>query len=280
MTGAVTVASARDPLMGKWGALGQPVSRLDGPLKVAGAARFAAEVKLPDLAHAALLYSTIAKGRVTSIDVSAAEQAPGVIAVLTHRNMPRMGRLPRLIADPDGGAFSDLPILQDERIHWNGQPVAVVVAETAEQAEHATTLIAVDYAPEPAATDFEALLDTAHPPPSVLGRPSEVRVGGDAEAALASAPVRVDGVYTTPRHAHSAIELHALIAVWDGDRLTVHDSTQMLAQTKGTLASLFGLPRDNVRVLSPYVGGGFGGKGLWNHTILCVAAEAATDIGR
>jgi xanthine dehydrogenase YagR molybdenum-binding subunit len=276
MTDAATVASARDPLMGKWGALGQPVSRLDGPLKVAGAARFAAEVTLPGLAQAALLYSTIAKGRVARLDVTAAQQAPGVIAVLTHRNMPRMGRLPRLVVDPDGGAFSDLPVLQDERVHWNGQPIAVVVAETAEQAEHATTLIAVDYAPEPAATDFEALLDTAQPPPSILGRPAEVRVGGDAEAALASAPVRVDAIYRTPRHAHSAIELHGLTALWEGDRLTVHDSTQMLAQTKGTLASLFGLPRENVRVLSPYVGGGFGGKGLWNHTILCVAAARLT----
>ena len=126
-----------DPLTGADRVLGRPISRVDGPLKVTGGARFAAEVPFEDVAYAALVYSTIARGRISSIDTAAAEAAPGVLLVMTHRNAPRMKAPPQMMIDPSGATMSNLPIMQDEMIHWNGEPVAVVVAETQEQADHA-----------------------------------------------------------------------------------------------------------------------------------------------
>ncbi|WP_407530335.1 xanthine dehydrogenase family protein molybdopterin-binding subunit [Methylobacterium oryzisoli] len=262
-----------DPLIDGRGAIGRQASRLDGPLKVTGRARFAAEVAVDRLSYATLVHSPIARGRIAQLDTSAADNAPGVILVLTHRNMPRIDS-PALISMTDVSAVgnSDLPILQDAEIRYNGQVVALVVAETQEQADHAASLLAIDYAPATPATRFEDAKAEARVPDSLLIERNHVSVG-KAERELAQAAHRVDNVYRTPWQNHNAIELHALTVIWEGeDTLTVHDATQMIAPSAAVLAKLFGLRKDRVRVLSPFVGGGFGGKGLWDHQIVAIAA--------
>lgn len=262
-----------DPLIESRAAIGRQASRLDGPLKVAGKARFAAEVATERLCYAALVHSPIARGRITQLDTGAAEGAPGVILVLTHRNMPRI-ESPALISMSDFSAIgnSDLPILQNDEIRYNGQVVALVVAETQEQADHAASLLVIGYARANSSTRFKDAKAGARTPESLLIERNRVSIG-NAERELAQATHRVDNVYRTPWQNHNAIELHALTVSWDGDKaLTVHDATQMIAPSAAVLAKLFGLKRDQVRVLSPFVGGGFGGKGLWDHQIVAIAA--------
>lgn len=268
-------AVTQDPLIQKHGALGQPVSRVDGPLKVQGKARFAAEFPYEGLCYAALAYSSIARGRITALDTAAAEAAPGVVLVMTHRNAPRMKAPSLMMSSPTAAGASDLPVMQDDEIHWNGQPIAVVLAETQEQADHAASLVRADYTLLPAVTSFDEAKKTPRQLDNILGQPPVVEIG-DAEAALKAAAVQVDQIYRTPRHNHNAIELHAATVAWTGDELRVHDATQLLDLTAGQLADIFGLEADKVRVSSPYVGGGFGGKGLWDHQILACAAARLT----
>lgn len=260
-----------DPLASKHGLIGAALSRIDGPFKVAGKARFAAEVPFDNLLYAAFAFSTIARGTIASIDTSAAESAPGVALVMTYRNAPRL-KAPALFGSaPDAAGPSDLPVMQDSAIRWNGHPIAVVLAETQEQADHAKTLVHVRYEKEQAVVSFDKAKTAAHPPKSILGEPPEVKIG-DAEAALRRAPVSVDLNFSTPRYNHNAIELHAATCVWEGDQLTIHDASQLVTSTAHTIADIFDMPRDKVRVISPYVGGGFGGKCLWWHQILGAAA--------
>ena len=256
---------------GQHGHVGAPISRLDGALKVRGQARFAAEVAMEGLLYAAVVHSTIARGRIATLDTAAAEAAPGVALVMTHRNAPRL-RPPQMMLDGDGVAGSNLPVMQDDRVHWNGEAVAVVLAETQEQADHAAVLVAVTYTPEPAVTDFAVALAKARDPGSVVFEPSVVVIG-DAEKQLAASDHRIDRTYTTPPLNHNAIELHVATVAWQGDALVVHDATQMITATAAGLAHVFGLKPQQVRVLSPFVGGGFGGKGLWSHQILAAAAS-------
>lgn len=268
-------AVTQDPMLHKHGALGQPVSRIDGPLKVQGKARFAAEFPYEGLCYAALAYSTVARGRITALDTAAAEAAPGVVLVMTHRNAPRMKAPSLMMSSPSAAGASDLPVMQDDEIHWNGQPIAVVLAETQEQADHAASLVKADYALLPAVTSFDEAKKTPRKLDNILGQPPVVEIG-DAEAALKAAAVQVDQIYRTPRHNHNAIELHAATVAWTGDELRVHDASQLLDLTAGQLADIFGLEPDKVRVSSPFVGGGFGGKCLWDHQILaCAAAKLA-----
>uniref|UniRef100_UPI00157699CD xanthine dehydrogenase family protein molybdopterin-binding subunit n=1 Tax=Sphingomonas bacterium TaxID=1895847 RepID=UPI00157699CD len=260
-----------DPLRQKHGLIGAPVTRVDGMLKVRGEARFAAEVPFDDLLYAAVAFSTIARGRIATLETEEAEKAPGVALVMTYRNAPRMAPPPPMMSTPKAAGSKDLPVMQDPEIHWNGQPVAVVLAETQEQADHAVTLLRVTYQAEPAITDFQVAKANAHPPKSILGEPPVLEIG-DAETALAEAAFTVDRTYRTPRHNHNAIELHAATVLWEGDNLTVHDASQMVNSTAWTLAQIFGIAESQVRVLSPFVGGGFGGKCLWDHQILATAA--------
>jgi xanthine dehydrogenase YagR molybdenum-binding subunit len=148
---------APDPLIDhKHGLIGTPVSRLDGPLKVRGAARFAAEMPLENMVYAALVYGTIPCGRIATLDTEAAEAAPGVVLVMTYRNAPRLNSPAVFGSSPTAAAGSDLPIMQDERLHWNGQPIAMVLAETQEQADYATSLVVATYAVERSTTSFAA----------------------------------------------------------------------------------------------------------------------------
>lgn len=265
-----------DPLIQqKHGLIGSSVSRLDGPLKVRGAARFAAEVRLDDMVYASLAFATIPRGRIAAIDTTAAEASPGVVFVMTHLNAPRMNPPAVFGSSPTAAGPSDLPIMQDDSVHWNGQPVAVVLAETQEQADHAKSLIAVTYEAAPFTTSFEKARAALTEQGLFMGQPLLDEIG-DADTALAEAPHRVDHLYRTPRHNHNAIEPHAATIAWvDGD-LIVHDASQMVTAEAATIAGVFDLEADRVRITSPYVGGGFGGKGLWDHQILAAAASRAT----
>ncbi|MGF7174932.1 xanthine dehydrogenase family protein molybdopterin-binding subunit [Azospirillum doebereinerae] len=264
-----------DPLIRRQhGQIGRPVSRVDGPLKVRGAAPFAAEVALEGMVYAALAHSTIAKGRILTIDAGRAEAAPGVVLVMTHRNAPRLAPPPRFLSAAKAAAGDDVPVMQDDRVRWNGEPVALVLAETQEQADHARSLIRITYAEEPAATSLATA--GAHEVGTFMGEPLSAKIG-DAEAAFAAAPHKVDAVYRTPPHNHNALEPHAATLVWRDGALFVHDATQAVAHTAWSLARIFGLEEDQVHVSSPYVGGGFGGKTLWQHQILAAAAARLAD---
>ena len=256
-------------------AVGKPLDRVDGRLKVTGAARFTAEFDHPDLHHAALVTSTVAKGRITALDAAAAEAAPGVVAVLTHKTAPRMKTPPPFGgAEPSAGSTT-AAVLNTDEVFWHGQPVAVVVARTFEQARAATALVRVTYDAKPAnlTLDSQGKVVT---PPHILGEPATVTVG-DAEKALAAAAVRVDQTYHTPQHNHNAIEPHAAVAAFDGDKLTVHATTQFVNGIRTDCATRFGLKPEDVRVVGPLVGGGFGGKGIaWPNTYLAVLAAKAT----
>ncbi|MGK6325193.1 xanthine dehydrogenase family protein molybdopterin-binding subunit, partial [Sphingomonas sp. DT-51] len=267
-----------DPLIGAHGELGRQAPRVDAELKVRGDARFSAEVAMPGLCYAALVHATVTRGRIVRIDTAAATAAPGVLLVVDHRNMPRV-RTPGLISmtDPTATGNSSLPILQDDCVHYNGQIVAAVVAETQEQADHAATLIAIDYEKVKAETRFDAAKADARIIPSLLIERNHLSLGR-AERELARSAHRVDERYRTQWQNHNAIELHALTVAWEGERLTVHDTIQMVAAEAASLAKTFGLKREQVRVLSPFVGGGFGGKGVWDHQIVAVAA--ARLVGR
>jgi xanthine dehydrogenase YagR molybdenum-binding subunit len=264
------------PVATKRGAVGQRLSRVDGLLKASGRATFTAEYELDHVAHAALVLARIARGRITRIDTTVARQAPGVLAVITHQNAPTMHETEMFgptSAEP-AAAASDIRHLATDEIHYYGQPIAVVVAESREQADHASTLVAVEYALGEASTSFEAEKAHAVEPADVLGEPPTVRKG-DARRALATAPYKVDNVYRTPSFNHNAIELHATLAHWSEDqrRVTVYDATQYVAGTHHMVAKAFGLDKDDVRVIASFVGGGFGGKGTaWPHVLLAVAA--------
>ena len=259
-----------DPLIAAPGLIGQSVSRLDGPQKVSGSAPFAAEFQMAEMVYAALAYSTIAKGRIAQLDVHAAEQAPGVVLVMSHLNAPKMKAPPLFMSAAKAASGDSLPVMQDDRIAWNGQPIAIVLAETQEQADHAKSLIVVRYDHERASTNFAAAKANTHDG-VFQGKPLQLEIG-EAEAALAAAPVRIDATYETPRHNHNAIELHAATLGWHGDDLLVHDAVQGVQHVAWSLAQVFGLKEEQVHVTSPFVGGGFGGKTLWQHQIIAAAA--------
>ena len=267
-----------DPLIArKHGLIGTPISRLDGALKVRGQAAFAAEHRFAGMTYAALTYATIARGRIATIDTAAAEAAPGVVLVMTHLNAPRMAIPPTFGSSPTAVGQADLPILQDDRIHWNGQPVACVLAETQEQADHAASLLEVTYAAEPSTTSLAAAKADGIEQGLFMGQPLLNKIG-DAEAALANASHKVDHIYRTPRHNHNPIEPHAATIAWIGDELVLHDASQMVTQQAQTIADTFELQTEKVRLTSPYVGGGFGSKGLWSHQV--IGAAAAKLAGR
>ncbi|MGH3306461.1 MAG: xanthine dehydrogenase family protein molybdopterin-binding subunit [Nocardioides sp.] len=258
--------------------VGRAVARLDGPAKTKGEARFAAEHDYPDLAYAALVHATIARGRITSIDTADALAVPGVIEVLTHENAPAMnppGKV-SLLRLSSMATSTSVNYLATDEVHWNGQPIAVVVAETPEAAQYAASLVRPTYQQLPAAVDLAAEAPNAVPDKGIplLAGPVEK---GNAAAALAAAPVSVDLEFSTPQHNHNAIEPHATTAVWDGDRLTLHEGSQNIPALRTHLAQRFGVPEDGIRVLSPFVGGAFGGKSRpWAGTLLAVLAARAT----
>jgi xanthine dehydrogenase YagR molybdenum-binding subunit len=267
-----------DPLIKQSrGLIGGSISRIDGPLKVQGKAKFAAEFPIDGMVYAAVAFSTIPKGRIVSINTDAARAAPGVVWVMTYENAPRMKPVPLFQSQPKATGPDSLSVMQDDQIHWNGQAIAVVLAQTQEQADYAKSLIQAKYAAEPAVTEFARAKERHTQVATFQGEELKVE-HGDAQKALANAARRVDHVYRTPRHNHNPIELHAVTVAWDGDELMVHDASQAVVQTAWTIAEVFGMQEKQVHVTSPYVGGGFGSKTLWHHHIL--AAAAAKSAGR
>jgi xanthine dehydrogenase YagR molybdenum-binding subunit len=256
--------------------IGAPLDRVDGPLKVCGQAHYTGDLALPRMAHAVLVTSTIASGRVAQIDAKAAERAPGVVAVLTRANAMKLPQDGKAAAKPPEGRV--LSLLQDDQVAYSNQPIAVVVAETIEQANGAAALVRVAYERAPAKVDFEAERSNAYAPDKLNGAPTDT-TRGDIEAGLASATHRVDVAFTTPFQHHNPMEPHATLASWDGEKLSIEDSTQYVAGVRRTLAKTFGISPDLVHVRSSFVGGAFGGKGsAWSHVIL--AAMASRQLGR
>ncbi len=251
--------------------LGTPHSRRDGPMKVRGAARFAAEHTFPGMVYGALVYSTIPKGTIRRIDTAAAEAVPGVVFVMTHENAPTLEPPEPFYSSPTGMAGSSIPVMQDASIHWNGQAVAVVLADTQENADHAAKLIGLEYDAVPAVTHFDDAAETAelafH-----AGRDLQI-ILGDSEAALANAPVSVDVEFNTPQHNHNQIEPHAVTVAWQDGILRMHDCTQGVDLSAITIAKVFGISPANVHLTAEHVGGGFGGKTLWQYHILAAAAS-------
>ncbi|HWY94951.1 MAG TPA: xanthine dehydrogenase family protein molybdopterin-binding subunit, partial [Steroidobacteraceae bacterium] len=257
-------------------AIGQPISRIDGPLKVTGGARYTADIPVEAIVHGAIVYSTIANGRTVSIDTAAAENAPGVLDVLTHKNMPRMNQQSWSHLHPQGQTY--LP-LQDDRIHYAGQPVALVIAATLDQANYAGTLIKVAYeARPPVVFDLRtAKEDAVEPPQRMWPLSSSV---GDADKAIAGAAVKIQQTYTMSDRHHNPMEPHVTLAVWDGTgSLTLYDSTQMVVGTRKLVSLVLGIPEEKINVVCEFLGGGFGGKSWsWPHTLL--AALAAKVVNR
>ncbi len=238
--------------------IGKEMSRVDGVAKVTGKAKYAAEFKVPNLAYGFIVQGSIAKGSIQSIDTREAEAVPGVLRVFTHLNTPKLGPKPASEEDAPPRAVEEqdksFRALQSERIFFNGQPVALVVAETYEQARHAARLVKVSYNAERHVTDTESVRGRARvpaqgPPPKPIGTPEE---------AFRNAPVKVDAEYRIPIEHHNPIELHGAIAFWQGDNLTIFDKTQEVYGVRKHLAMGFGVPEENVRVISPFVGGAFG----------------------
>jgi xanthine dehydrogenase YagR molybdenum-binding subunit len=263
-------------------AIGQPVDRVDGPAKVTGAGRYSAEIALPNMAYAVLVGATVPSGRISAIDVRDAETAQGVLAVLTHHNLPKVAAQPPLFPSLFGHAAPGETFfpMQDEVVHYAGQPVALVVADTLERAQHAAALVRIAYAAAPSTTTLDQGRDQAYEPQRIFGGLVPGRMQrGDVDAGLAEAPVRLEATYRFAANHHNPIETSATTAVWDGDQLTLYDSTMGITATRLTVAALLGLPPTKVRVITHFVGGAFGSKAMvWPHVTL--AALAARQVGR
>lgn len=258
-------------------AVGRPLTRLDGRLKVTDGARYAGDIPLSGTVHGAIVHSTIANGRMTSLDTTAAERAPGVLAVSTYRNMRRFNPTPKPWSHlhPHGQGY--LP-MQDDSIYYNGQPVAVVVAETRDQAAYAGTLLEAIYdATPPSVFGPDSSKDAVDPPQFLWPVNSKV---GDAAKAIADSAVKIQGTYWTPDRHHMQMEPHATLAAWDDQGiLTLFDATQHVSGTRELFSMLLGMPAEKIEVVSRFVGGGFGGKAyVWPHQLL--AATAAKHVRR
>ena len=246
--------------------VGKPLDRYEGRLKTTGRATYAYEYHdiAGNVAYGYVLGAAIAKGRIASIDTVKAQAAPGVLAVVTYRNAGPLGV----------GKFYVQKMLAAPEIDHYHQPVAVVVAKTFEEARAASALIRVDYARSQGRFDLAAQISTAPVPPhQEFGGPPETEVG-DFDAAFASAPVKIDETYTVPDQAHAMMEPHATIARWDGDRLTCWTSIQQMNWGTRDLALILGIPKDNIRLISPFIGGGFGGKGTVQADLVPAAVGA------
>jgi len=237
--------------------IGQPLTRRDGVLKVTGAASYAADNHPPGMLYAVLAVSSIARGRVTFLDVDAAKAHTGVVEVMTPANRPPLAQDPDEKTNP---FMFRLDLLQNDRIRYANQPIAVVIAETLEAATEGAALLSLRYDTEPARVGLDATKSFV-PPGVGVGNPSEVH-RGDVEAGLAAASKHIEATYETAAQYHNPMEPHAIVAAWDGDTLSIDTPSQGLAIAQGRLAGLFGISPDNIHIRSPFLGGGFGCKGL------------------
>lgn len=258
--------------------VGKPVDRVDARLKVTGSATYSAEYFPKNMVYGVLVLSTIPKGRIKNIDSRLAEKAAGFVEIMSYKNPPML-HFPQS-SDPGSGKFAekDLLPLQNDRIYYDGQAIAVVMADTFEHAEHAASLVRVEYQAETPVTDLESNLSQKYKPASGLGGAQVQVKRGDADAALEGSEVKFEQTYTTPVYHHNAMEPHATVAEWQGDKLTVYDATQTVAGSKNLLSSMLGILPDKVNVISLYIGGGFGSKGFsWPNTVLTAMAAKVVN---
>jgi xanthine dehydrogenase YagR molybdenum-binding subunit len=247
--------------------------RYDGRAKVTGTAKYTAEFPVSDVVYAFLIQSTIPNGTIASIDRATAERASGVLAVLTPFNAPRLP-----VVQPQPPARRNLSLLQNTEVHYNGQPIGVVVATSLDQARHAATLLRIAYNHEPAKLDFMGRLAEARSLKQP-GRETADTSRGDFAACMSRAAVILEETYSTPIQNHNPMEPHSTLAWWNGDKLNLYNSTQFVSGDRQTVAKFLGIPIDNVRVRCPFTGGGFGSKGsTWSHVVL--TAMAAKIVGR
>jgi xanthine dehydrogenase YagR molybdenum-binding subunit len=248
--------------------IGRATPRIDGPLKTTGSAEYSADFHFERMAHAVPVAATVASGRVRTLDTTEAEQMPGVLLVLHHGNI---GPLFRTVPGDDNATSSEVrSAFEDEIVrHW-GQYVAVAVAETLEQAVAAAAVVKVEYEPQPA--NLRAGLD------DYIGDRKSVSKRGDPDASFAAAPIRIDATYITPIETHNPIELHASVAMWEGDRVTLYETSQGVVNHRVVMAQILGLPVENVRVVTRFLGSGFGGKLFpWPHTAMAAVAARKLD---
>src|ERR1700738_2365243 len=251
------------------GVVGKPIDRIDGRLKVTGGARYAYETQQENVLYGFVVEASIGKGTIRSIDVRAAEKAPGVALVLTHRKAPAQGT---------GNHREAQPVLTGPQVTRYGQPVAFVVADSFEQARAAAYLVDVSYDRARGKYALRSNLDAARIPKPADAPPADSAVG-DFAGAFAGAPVQIDVTYTTPLQSHAMMEPHATIAMWDGDKLILHTANQMLNQGQQVIATTLTIPVENIRLISRFIGGGFGGK-LWVNADAILAAIAAQQLKR
>jgi xanthine dehydrogenase YagR molybdenum-binding subunit len=246
--------------------IGAPLTRVDGSAKVTGRAQYSGDFAIPNAVVAVMVQSTIPSGHISNIEIAKAQNAPGVLAILTPANAPKLP-----------GVEKRVSVLQNDEVHYNGQPVAVVIAENSHSAYHAASLVKVSYEQFTPKLDFIASFPTSRTA-SHNNEPGDVS-WGSVDAGLSQAEIKIDQIYTTPIEHHNPMEPHATIAQWNGDHLELHDATQNIFGVKQYLAKAFGIPQDNVHVTTLFVGGGFGCKGqIWSHVIL--AAMAAKQVNR
>ena len=237
--------------------IGQPLTRLDGVLKVTGGARYAADHHPPGMLYAVLAISSIARGRVAFLDVDAAKAHPGVVEVMTPANKPALAQDPDAKTNP---FMFRLDLLQNDRVRYAHQPIAVVIAATLEAATEGAALLAPRYVTDPARVGLDAT-ESFVPPVVGPGYPSEARLG-DVQAGLAAASKIIEATYETAPQYHNPMEPHAIVAAWEGDTLSIDTPSQGLAMAQGRLAGLFGISPSNIHIRSPFLGGGFGCKGM------------------
>jgi xanthine dehydrogenase YagR molybdenum-binding subunit len=251
------------------GVVGKPIDRVDGRLKVTGGARYAYEMQQESVLYGFVVEASIGKGAIGWIDTRAAEKAPGVVLVLTHRNAPAQGT---------GNHREAHPVLTGPQVAYYGQPVAFVVAESFEQARAAAYLVDVKYDRLNGKYALRTNLNEALVP-KPNDAPAADSAVGDLADAFASAPVQIDVTYTTPLQSHAMMEPHATLAMWDGDKLILYTANQMLNQGQQAIATTLKIPVENVRLISPFIGGGFGGK-LWVNADAILAAIASRQLKR
>ncbi|RWC12336.1 MAG: xanthine dehydrogenase family protein molybdopterin-binding subunit [Mesorhizobium sp.] len=248
--------------------IGKPFTRVDGRAKVTGAARYAADFNQPDQLYAVIVSASVGLGRITDIMAAEVESMPGVKAVITHRNSPQLPYLPhKAVIDPAAG--ERLHVLQDEIVRFYGQPVAVVVADTLDDAEHAAAALRIQYdSSRPLVDPTDQLAERIAPS---AGRADRSR--GDADRALTEAAYKIDAVYEIARENHNPMEPHATIAAWEGERLILWSKTQYIANERAEIAAVFGLPVESVQVNCPFIGGAFGTSlRTWPHVTLTALA--------
>src|SRR5262245_55764751 len=261
-------------------AIGRDTPRVDGPQKVTGTARYTSDVHVPGLLYAVPVEATIAKGRVVKLETAAAEKMPGVKAIFHRANV---GKIYRSIQEPGFAGICEerRPPFEDDVVRYYGQYVALAVADTFETARAVADAVRVTYAGEKPNVETDLKADD-EPDEVVTTFETRKRLQsqrGDAEGAFASAPVKLDQTYVTPNETHNPLELHATTAIWEGSTLTLYESSQGVVNLRGVLAQMFGLPKENVRVISKFVGSGFGSK-LWPWTQCPLAAAAARQLGK